>query len=114
MSPMPIAGGQKRQWLSAPVRCLRFLTAIAAKLGTASDAERSLFLLIIINDFGPGYCFHLDESDLAVDDRKESCGISHKCQCLGRRNRFGTDRRILVEMARTWTLPSSFWPSSSE
>jgi hypothetical protein len=105
---MPIAGGQKRQWLSAPVRCLRFLTAIAAKFGTASDAERSLFLLIIINDLGPGYCFHLDESDLAVDDRKESCGISHKCECFGQPQHLGNrSPDIDMEMARTWTLAAS-------
>jgi hypothetical protein len=83
--------------LSAQVRCLRWqpsahrnplqrvsdLMAVAAKFGTASDAERSLVFLTIINDLGLGYCFHLDEFELVVDDREELRDFVHTCLCFG-------------------------------
>src|SRR3979490_2356146 len=99
--------------LSAQVRCLRWqpsahrnplqrvsdLMAVAAKFGTASDAERSLVFLTIINDLGLEYCFHLDEFELVVDDREEL--QAHVPVLWVAATASETDRRILTEMART-------------
>jgi len=64
--------------------------AVAAKFGTASDAERSLVFLTIINDLGLGCYFHLDEFELVVDDREELRDFVHIRACaLGRRNSLG-------------------------
>jgi len=79
--------------------------AVAAKFGTASDAERSLVFLTIINDLGLGYCFHLDEFELVVDDREEL--QAHVPVLWVAATASETDRRILTEMARTWTPAAS-------